>query len=216
MKMSWLEKISEKLGIVEEDYEDDAVQDEFDDGEEAANYNNLSQIGEMTEGDAGEYVDDQATMVLPKLPPMPEPEYAPGPMMVEPELPAQKTSNMSHFRVAIRGGGQDGSKKGGIFGGKGNSDANAVSALAQALNIVEVDPNDFDDSQRIADCMRQGQPVIVNYENTDAILANRIKDFISGVVFALEGSLKEIGSSVVLYTPKMVDVGVNGTFSEDV
>lgn len=52
--MSWLEKISEKLGIVEEDYEDDTVQDESDNEEEAVNNNNLSQVGEMTEGDAGE------------------------------------------------------------------------------------------------------------------------------------------------------------------
>lgn len=205
--MSWLEKISEKLGIVEEDYEDDAVQDEFD-NEETVGYNDLSQTNQ---GDAGEYADEQDPMVLPKLPSMPESIYTQGPRIVEPEQPVQKASNMSNFRVAIRGGAHDGGKK-----GKGNSDAKAVSAMAQALNIVEVDPNEFDDSQRIADCMREGQPVIVNYENTDAILANRIKDFISGVVFALEGSMKEVGSCVVLYTPKMVNVGVNGTYGEDV
>lgn len=214
--MSWIKKFSEKLGIVEEDYEDDTVQDESDNEEEAVNYNNLSQVDEMTEGDAGEYIDEQDATVLPQLPPMPESAYTQGPRIVEPEQPVQKASNMSNFRVPIRGGVHGGGKKSGIFNGKGNSDAKAVSAMAQALNIVEVDPNEFDDSQRIADCMRQGQPVIVNYENTDAILANRIKDFISGVVFALEGSMKEVGSCVVLYTPKMVNVGVNGTYSEDV
>lgn len=214
--MSWLEKVSEKLGIIEEDYEDDLLEEKIEGNREDEEAPALERRSEPADTSIPpEFLQHQQVLSFETAPQAPEQEmYVPEPEPEPVEQPVQK-NNMSQFTMQIRSGEVASNKKGGFFGGKSKNDMDAVSVLAQALNIVEVAPEDFDDSQRIADCLRDGQPVIVNYEGTDIILANRIKDFISGVTYALGGSLRDLGTQVVFCSPKMVDVRVNAAFHLD-
>jgi cell division inhibitor SepF len=74
------------------------------------------------------------------------------------------------------------------------------------MRVVVIEPSNFDDSQKIADYLRSNQPVVVNFENTDNIVTKRMTDFISGTIYALGGSMKKIGRSILVCAPRNVDV----------
>jgi len=74
------------------------------------------------------------------------------------------------------------------------------------VNMQMIEPTSFDDSQKVADCLHNNQPVIVNFEHTDPIVAKRMTDFISGTIYALKGNMKKIGRNILICAPKNVDI----------
>ena len=77
---------------------------------------------------------------------------------------------------------------------------------AGEINMQLIKPTSFDDSQKIADCLHENQPVIINFENTDPIIAKRMTDFISGTIYALQGNMKKIGRNILICAPKNIDI----------
>ena len=63
--------------------------------------------------------------------------------------------------------------------------------------------------------LKQGEQQIVNLEQTDQRVAERSIDFLSGVAFALDGSVHKVGDRVYLFAPANVDVSVDTGSAED-
>ena len=59
----------------------------------------------------------------------------------------------------------------------------------------------FDDAAKAADELRKRKAVILNMENVDKALTRRVVDFLSGAVYALDGSVKKIAQSTYLFCP---------------
>lgn len=79
--------------------------------------------------------------------------------------------------------------------------------LAQKqVKVVVLEPANFDDSQKVADYLRNNQPVVVNFEGTESLVTKRMTDFISGTIYALGGSMKKIGRNILVCAPKNVDI----------
>lgn len=74
------------------------------------------------------------------------------------------------------------------------------------VKVVVIEPKSFDEAQEIIDDLRDGRPVIINFEDTDRELARRIIDFISGGAYALDGSTEKISNYVFLFVPKGVEI----------
>lgn len=101
-------------------------------------------------------------------------------------------------------------KRSSFFGGrKDDDDASAVSALAKAMHVLIITPKTFDDSQTIADYVKNNQAVIVNCEKADYVVTSRIKDFVCGVVYALGGTVQKITETSMFCAPRSVDVKTN-------
>ena len=64
----------------------------------------------------------------------------------------------------------------------------------------------FDDAARAADELRRRKAVILNMENVDKSLTRRVVDFLSGAVYALDGSVKKVAQSTYLFCPHNMDV----------
>ncbi len=64
----------------------------------------------------------------------------------------------------------------------------------------------FDDAARAADELRRKKAVILNMENVDKALTRRVVDFLSGSVYALDGSVKKIAQSTYLFCPHNMNV----------
>ncbi len=64
----------------------------------------------------------------------------------------------------------------------------------------------FDDAARAADELRKRKAIILNMENVDKALTRRVVDFLSGSVYALDGSVKKIAQSTYLFCPHNMDV----------
>ena len=54
--------------------------------------------------------------------------------------------------------------------------------------------------------LRRRKAVILNMENVDKALTRRVVDFLSGSVYALDGSVKKVAQSTYLFCPHNMDV----------
>lgn len=63
----------------------------------------------------------------------------------------------------------------------------------------------------MADYLRNNQPVVINFENTDNDVRKRIVDFISGTIYALDGSLRKVGRNIMVCAPQNVEIDVENT-----
>jgi len=76
-----------------------------------------------------------------------------------------------------------------------------------ALEMKVVKPESFDSVAQIADHLISRRTVVLNLENTNKETARRLIDFLSGVAYSIDGSLKKIASNAYVITPSNVNVG---------
>ncbi|MER2138621.1 MAG: cell division protein SepF [Succiniclasticum sp.] len=74
------------------------------------------------------------------------------------------------------------------------------------VRVVVIEPTSFDDSQKVADFLRNDQPVVVNFETTEQTVRKRMTDFISGTIYALNGTIRTIGPNILVCAPRNVDI----------
>ena len=74
------------------------------------------------------------------------------------------------------------------------------------VRVVVIEPVSFDDSQKVADYLRNDQPVVVNFETTEPAVRKRMTDFISGTIYALNGTIRTIGPNILVCAPHNVDI----------
>ena len=72
--------------------------------------------------------------------------------------------------------------------------------------VVLFRPGSFNDTSKAADDLRNRKAVIVNMENVDKAMARRVVDFLSGCVYALNGTVRKIAQSAYLFCPNNVNV----------
>ncbi|MGB9749941.1 MAG: cell division protein SepF [Caldisericia bacterium] len=74
------------------------------------------------------------------------------------------------------------------------------------VKVVVIEPKAYDEAQEIIDNLKEGRPVVINFEETDRELARRIIDFLSGGAYALDGTTEKISNYVFLFVPKGVEI----------
>jgi len=74
------------------------------------------------------------------------------------------------------------------------------------LKVVVMEPKTYEEVQAIADNLKNRKAVVVNLENADKELAKRVVDFVSGAVYALNGSSQKVGTGIFLFAPSNVDI----------
>ncbi len=82
----------------------------------------------------------------------------------------------------------------------------SLANSSKSVKMVISDPSNFDDVQTIVDHLKNRRAVILNLEETDKAVARRIADFMSGAVYALEGTMQKVSGSIFLFTPPNVEV----------
>ena len=76
-----------------------------------------------------------------------------------------------------------------------------------AIEMKVVKPESFDSVAQIADHLISRRTVVLNLENTNKETSRRLIDFLSGVAYSIDGSLKKIASNAYVITPSNVNVG---------
>jgi cell division inhibitor SepF len=82
----------------------------------------------------------------------------------------------------------------------------AAAAAAASVRVHLVIPRSFNDAQQVADKFKEGIPVILNLQSSDAELSKRLIDFSSGLTYALNGGMQRVADKVFLLTPRNVEV----------
>ncbi|MDD4688963.1 MAG: cell division protein SepF [Eubacteriales bacterium] len=81
------------------------------------------------------------------------------------------------------------------------------------LNVVVIAPETFEDARDIADHLKAKKPCVVNLESVDKEISRRIIDFLSGAVYALDGSIQKISAGIFLIAP--YNVSIMGDFKDE-
>ena len=88
-----------------------------------------------------------------------------------------------------------------------------VQGVPSNAQMVLFEPRSFEEAEEIARHLKQRRACVVNLHKLQRDYAQRTIDFLTGVVFALDGTIQKIGHNVILCTPK--NVGVDGAISLD-
>ncbi|NMB34467.1 MAG: cell division protein SepF [Clostridium sp.] len=82
------------------------------------------------------------------------------------------------------------------------------------FKLIVVQPKDFNDAKGVCDHLKSKKPVVVNLEGIQKETAQRIVDFLSGTIYALDGSIQKISNGIFIVAPNNVDI--MGDFKEEV
>ena len=74
------------------------------------------------------------------------------------------------------------------------------------LQVVLTKPKSMEEARSIADSVKQRKAVVINLESVNGDAARRILDFLSGVTYAKEATMRQIASGTFMITPLNVDV----------
>lgn len=93
-----------------------------------------------------------------------------------------------------------------------NNNNNNVSKVVpirntqKSLEVCIMKPTSFEDSQDICDMLLSGRAAVINLEGFDVDIAQRVMDFVSGAVYAMNGKLHQISSYIFIISPDNVDI----------
>src|SRR5574344_692844 len=86
-------------------------------------------------------------------------------------------------------------------------------AEAGSNKMVLLEPRAYSEATQIADYLKKRNTVVLNLKRVTKEQAKRITDFVSGAIYAINGSMQKIGSGTFLCTPRNIDV--EGKISDD-
>ena len=100
------------------------------------------------------------------------------------------------------------------IGSSKRHNSKVVSMHTQSqFKLVVIQPAVFDDAQGICDHLKNKKPVIVNLENLEKEVAQRIIDFLSGSVYTIDGTIQKVSNGIFVIAPNNVDI--SGDLSEE-
>ena len=88
-----------------------------------------------------------------------------------------------------------------------------VTEIPSDAQMVLFEPRSFEEAEEIGRHLKQRRACVVNLHRLQRDYAQRTIDFLTGVVFALDGTIQKIGHNVILCAPK--SVSVDGVISLD-
>lgn len=83
---------------------------------------------------------------------------------------------------------------------------NNVNLSGSTLSLKVVKPDRWENVSQIADHLINGCTVVLNLESTNKELMHRMIDFLSGVIYTIEGDMKNVSRCTWVLTPKNVDM----------
>ena len=77
---------------------------------------------------------------------------------------------------------------------------------AVSFKVFVHTPTSFDDVRSYADYLRVGVVVIINYQQVDVLIQQKMSDFLNGVCYVMDGAVQRISEQVTVYAPTGVAV----------
>lgn len=82
----------------------------------------------------------------------------------------------------------------------------ANTTVGSSIEMKVVKPENLDSVTQIADHLLNRRTILLNLEDTNRETARRIIDFLQGVAYAINGTLKKVANCTYVITPSNVDV----------
>ena len=106
-----------------------------------------------------------------------------------------------------------------IFSSDGTSDTYYNKTPEESMmdngksKMILLEPRAYSESQQIVDHLKARNTVVVNLKRVTSDQAKRIVDFLSGTIYAINGSIQKIGGGIFLLTPN--NVNIQGSISDE-
>lgn len=134
----------------------------------------------------------------------PEPSPEPAPRATQPE-PTYAGENRTRAHHRIEGVSP-------VEGRRVEPPRNPIaerSSGVRAIRPVEIQSDvilveEFGDAKILADRVRDKVPVVLDLRSADPNLVRRVIDFSSGLIYALDGTMRKVGEGLVLVLPPRV------------
>ena len=84
--------------------------------------------------------------------------------------------------------------------------ATSVQNNIMSARMILQQPADFNAAQKIADSLLNGMGVIINIEECDPDIAEKIIDFVGGVIYAIGGDIQKVSAGTILATPMNINI----------
>ena len=88
----------------------------------------------------------------------------------------------------------------------GSFSGRVLNTSGPKQEVVLFRPVSFTDTTTAADALRNRKAVVLNLENVDKAMSRRVVDFLSGCVYAVDGSVKKVAQSAYIFCPHNMDV----------
>ncbi|MFZ5988837.1 MAG: cell division protein SepF [Bacillota bacterium] len=82
------------------------------------------------------------------------------------------------------------------------------------FKVIVMQPESFNDAKDVCDHLKNKKPIVVNLGNVEKDTAQRIIDFLSGSIYALDGNIQKVSSDIFIVAPYNVDI--LGDFKEEI
>ena len=87
---------------------------------------------------------------------------------------------------------------------EGGDTIGLVRAVDVQSDVILVE--EFGDARILADRIRDRVPVVLDMRRADHDLVRRVVDFSSGLIYALDGSMRKVGDGLVVVLPPRVNL----------
>jgi len=68
-------------------------------------------------------------------------------------------------------------------------------------------PHSFEEVRGLADNIRERTPVVLDLREVEASTVRRVVDFATGLTYALDGSMRKVGTGLILVLPARISLG---------
>ena len=83
---------------------------------------------------------------------------------------------------------------------------NRKASKSSGMSVCVIKPNSLEDGREISDTLVSGRAVLLNLEDVDGDMAQRIIDFTSGACYSMGGNLQKVSTFIFVVTPSSVDI----------
>lgn len=90
-----------------------------------------------------------------------------------------------------------------------------ASRVATDTKMVIFEPRSFEETRDIATHIKEGRAAVVNLHRLQKDYSQRCIDFLTGVIFALDGEIIKVDHSVIVCTPISIMVEGEVNLDED-
>jgi cell division inhibitor SepF len=77
------------------------------------------------------------------------------------------------------------------------------------MRMLVFQPSSYEEAECIIDNLKARKPVVMNLDELEIELGQRILDFVGGAVYALGGDIKKVARSIFVVAPSNVDISQN-------
>lgn len=84
------------------------------------------------------------------------------------------------------------------------------------MKMVIFKPSSYDETESVIDSLRARKPIVVNLDEINPAVAQRILDFISGAVYALNGDIRRAARNIFVVAPSNIEIASSGIEDDSV